>query len=122
MGCAIVLTNFVYGLGVGSVYPVVAAETSNLHLRAKTQALGFTVQFIVSWAFQYAVPYMYSTDEGNLGGKVGFIFAGLSGFALAVVFLEIPDMKGLSVEEIDERFENKVLTRSFQLSGDSEVL
>ncbi|CEL04584.1 hypothetical protein ASPCAL05712 [Aspergillus calidoustus] len=113
VGCTIVATNFVYGLGVGSVYPVVAAETSTLRLRAKTQALGFAVQFVVSWVFQYVVPYMYSTAEGDLGGKVGFIFGGLSALALVVVFFEIPEMKGLRVEELDARFEQRVATRAF---------
>ncbi|KAL2820612.1 general substrate transporter [Aspergillus granulosus] len=114
VGCAIVVTNFVYGLGVGSVYPVVAAETSALRLRAKTQALGFAVQFVVSWVFQYVVPYMYSPAEGHLGGKVGFIFSGLSAIALAVIFFEIPEMKGLRVEELDARFEQRLPTRTFQ--------
>ncbi|KAJ5652635.1 hypothetical protein N7507_010061 [Penicillium longicatenatum] len=114
VGCAIVVINFVYGLGVGSVYPVVAAETSTLRLRAKTQALGFAVQFIVTWVFQYVVPYMYSPSEGNLGGKVGFIFGGLSAIALVVIFFEIPEMKGLRVEELDARFEQRLPTRTFQ--------
>jgi SP family general alpha glucoside:H+ symporter-like MFS transporter len=114
VGCAMVVINFVYGLGVGSAYPVVAAETSNLHLRAKTQALGFAVQFVVSWIFQFTVPYMYSTEDGNLGGRVGFIFAGFSIIALAVIFFEIPEMKGLQAEELDARFEKRVLTRAFQ--------
>ncbi|KAL4733732.1 general substrate transporter [Aspergillus similis] len=120
VGCAIVATNFVYGLGVGGVYPVVAAETSSLRLRAKTQALGFATQFIVSWAFQYAIPYMYSTAEGNLGGKVGFVFAGLSAVALLVIFLEIPEMKGLRIEELDDLFEQRVATRAFGHMADNQ--
>ncbi|CEO60091.1 hypothetical protein PMG11_04734 [Penicillium brasilianum] len=121
VGCAIVVTNFVYGLSVGSVYPVVASETSNLHLRAKTQATGFALQFLVSWVFQYVVPYMYSTDEGNLGGKVGFIFAGLSALVLVVIFFEIPEMKGMGVEELDARFEQRVSTRTFQRAANPQT-
>ncbi|KAJ5525545.1 hypothetical protein N7494_012195 [Penicillium frequentans] len=114
VGCAIVVTNFVYGMGVGSTYPVIAAEMSTLRLRAKTQSLGFTVQFVLSWAFQFSVPYMYSTADGNLGGKVGFIFAGFSIIALAIIFFEIPEAKGLRVEELDARFEQRLPTRAFQ--------
>lgn len=114
VGCAIVVINFVYGMGVGSTYPVIAAEMSTLRLRAKTQSLGFTVQFVLSWAFQFSVPYMYSTAEGNLGGKVGFIFAGFSIIALAIIFFEIPEAKGLRVEELDARFEQRLPTRAFQ--------
>jgi hypothetical protein len=50
---------------------------------------------------------MYSTAEGNLGGKVGFISAGPSAVALVVIFFEIPEMKGLRVEELDTRFEQR---------------
>ncbi|KAJ5896069.1 MFS transporter fmqE [Penicillium subrubescens] len=114
VGCAKVTTYFVHGLSVGGIVPVVASETSSLRLRAKTQAMGFTVQLLISWVFQYVVPYMYSTAEGNLGGKVGFISAGLSAVALVVIFFEIPEMKGLRVEELDTRFEQKVSTRAFQ--------
>ncbi|KAJ6032507.1 hypothetical protein N7540_003239 [Penicillium herquei] len=105
VGCAMVVTNFVYGLGVGSTYPVISGETSTLRLRAKTQALGFAVQFLVSWVFQFVVPYMYSTSEGDLG----------------VVFFEIPEMKGLRLEELDTRFEQRVATRAFQRAENRQL-
>ncbi|KAJ5702008.1 hypothetical protein N7488_009556 [Penicillium malachiteum] len=60
------------------IYAVVASETSTLRLRAKTQSIGFCLQFLTTWAFGFSVPYMYTTDEGDLGGKVGFIFGFLS--------------------------------------------
>lgn len=64
---------------------------------------------------------MYSSADGNLGGKVGFIFAGLSAVALVVIFFEIPEMKGLRVEELDTRFEQGVSTRAFQQAANAQT-
>jgi MFS family permease len=113
VGILIVVVNFFFGLGVGSVYPVISGATSTLRLRAKTQSIGFFAQFLFSWVFTYAVPYMYSTDEANLGGKVGFIFGGLSALAFAVLFVEVPEIRGRTVEELDWLFERRIPTRGF---------
>ena len=113
MGILIVAVNFFFGLGVGSIYPVVAGATSTLRLRAKSQSLGFFAQFLFSWIFTYTVPYMYSTDEGNLGGKVGFIFSTLSAMAFLVLYLEVPEIQNRTVAELDVMFEAEVPTREF---------
>jgi hypothetical protein len=71
----------------------VAAETSSIRLRAKTLSIGFLVNAFFSWLFNFVVPYMFNTDQGNLGGKIGFIFAGLCAFSVVVVYFEFPEMK-----------------------------
>lgn len=57
---------------------------------------------------------MYRTADGNWGGRVGFIFARVSIIALLIVFFEIPETKGLRVEELNARFEQRLPTRAFQ--------
>lgn len=63
--------------------------------------------------FSVSVPYMFNADAGNLGGKIGFIFAALSflGFGLSFVFL--PETKAKSFQELDYLFERRVSARSF---------
>jgi hypothetical protein len=56
-----------------------------------------------------------------LGGKVGFLFAGLSAVALAVIFFEIPEMKRLGVEKLDARFEQRVSTRAIQHAANAQT-
>ncbi|KAJ5751889.1 hypothetical protein N7520_008806 [Penicillium odoratum] len=114
VGCAIVAVNFTYGLGVGGTYPVISSETSTLRLRAQTQSLAFIAQFFFMWGFNYAVPYMYQTDEGNLGGKVGFIFSGLSALGWIIFFFEVPEMKDRTIAELDHLFEMRTPTRAFK--------
>lgn len=57
---------------------------------------------------------MFSTADGILGGKFGFIFDGFSIIALTIVLFEIPETKGMRAEEIDARFEQVLPTIAFQ--------
>lgn len=104
---------FFYGLGVGGAYPVVGAESSSVRLRAKSQGLGFLVNGFWSWAFNFFVPYMFDAGQANLGGKMGFFFAGLCVIGALVIYLEIPEMKNRTYAELDEMFENRIPTRQF---------
>lgn len=55
------------------------------------------------------------------GGKYGYIWAGTSVIALAWYYFFIPELKGRSLEEIDELFENKVPTLEFK-SFETKIL
>lgn len=105
---------FVYGLGVGGAYPVVGAETSSVRLRAKSQAIGFMCASFFAWLFNFTTPYMFDVGEGNLLGKVGFIFAALCALAVVIVYFEIPEMKNRTYSEIDEMFERRLPTKAFK--------
>lgn len=51
------------------------------------------------WVVGFVSPYMINPDAGALGGKVGFVFAGL-GVPLCILFYFLmPETKGLSFEE-----------------------
>jgi len=105
---------FVYGLGVGGAYPVVAAETSSVRLRAKSQAIGFMSAGFYAWLFNFTTPYMFDIGEGNLLGKIGFIFAALCTIAIVIVYFEFPEMKNKTYPEIDEMFEKRLPTKAFK--------
>ncbi|KGO63635.1 Major facilitator superfamily domain, general substrate transporter [Penicillium italicum] len=114
IGIAIMVVGVVYGLGVGGTYPVVAAETSSLRLRAYTQGLGFVINGFTSWLFNFILPYMFDVDQGNWGGKLGFFFAGLCLITLVVIWFEIPEMMNRTYEEVDEMFAKRLSTRAFK--------
>src|SRR5450759_4294450 len=107
------LITFFYGCGVGGIYPVVGAETSSVKLRAKSQSIGFLVNAFFSWLFNFTVPYMFDADQGNLGGKCGFVFFALCVIGVIVIFFEIPEMKNRTYAELDSLFESRVSTRMF---------
>ena len=64
-------------------------------------AFGTTWDVIAAFGVTYSTPYMLA----KLHAKVGYIFAGisLSSFIFAVFY--VPELKGRSLEEVDELFE-----------------
>lgn len=92
----------------------VAGEVSAVRLRAKSMAIGFGFNYFFSTVWNVAIPYLYNIDEANLGGKIGWIFAGMGAIALVTIHSEIPETKGRSFEELDEMFNEKVRTRAFR--------
>ena len=97
----------------GMGFPI-AAEVSSLKLRAKTLSLGVMAQAFMGWLTQFTVPYMYNVDSGNLGARTGFVFAGLSVLLIVGAWFLIPETSGLTAEEIDRAYEEKVAVRNFQ--------
>lgn len=92
----------------------IAGEVSAVRLRAKSMAIGFTFNYFFSTVWNVAIPYLYNTDEANLGGKIGWIFAAMGVIALVVIYFEVPETKGRSFEDLDEMFNEKISTRAFR--------
>lgn len=84
-----------------------------MRLRGKSQSIGFVFSFFLSTVFSVVIPYMFNTDQGNLGGKMGWIFMALSIVAVVVLWLELPETKDRSSSAIDELFQKKVPARKF---------
>ncbi|MAD86704.1 MAG: hypothetical protein CL912_27420 [Deltaproteobacteria bacterium] len=103
-----------YALSVGAVYPVIASEASSVRLRAVSNSIGFVSQFFASWLFGFTVPYMFGADTGNLGGKCGFIFAGLSIICGVISWVDVPETKNRTYAELDEMYEMNLPTRQFK--------
>lgn len=66
---------------IGAIAFAILGKTSNTSLRAYTAALATATQAVFGLAMNFAIPYMVNLDEGNLKGKVGFIFGGLGALA-----------------------------------------
>ncbi|KAJ5641497.1 hypothetical protein N7490_005497 [Penicillium lividum] len=103
----------VCGLGAWPASYAVSGEASSLRLRAKTQGLGVLCYMLSNVVLNIILPYIYNTDEGDLKGKTGFVYAGLCFMACALTWLLVPEMKGRSVLEIDAMFEAKLPCREF---------
>ena len=100
----------------------IAAEISSLKLRAKTLSLGVMAQAFFGWLTQFVTPYMYNVDSGNLGARTGFIYAALSVLLIGGAWLLVPETSGLTAEEIDRAYSEKVAVRNFQQHrGSGEV-
>ncbi|KAI8713561.1 MFS domain-containing protein [Fusarium sp. LHS14.1] len=111
MSSLTVVFSFVYFLTIGAVAFVLLGEVSSLSQRARTTALATATQAIFGIIMFFAVPYMVNPDEGNLGGKVGFVFGGLSAFASILCVFYVPKLKGRTYQEINTMFYRRVPLR-----------
>lgn len=105
---------FTAGVGVWPASYVIAAETSSLRLRARTQGVGWTVNGVAGVAFGMSMPYVYNADAGDLGGMSGYIFVAFSALAVAICFFCLPEMKGRNAADIDRMFELELPARQFK--------
>ncbi|KAJ0425529.1 maltose permease [Aspergillus carlsbadensis] len=106
-----VIYNFVYFATIGSMAYTILGEASSAALRARTAGLAAATQSVLGVAMNFACPYMVNPDEGNLQGKVGFVFGGLCLFATVWSFFYVPELKGRSMVEIDQLFHRGVKPR-----------
>lgn len=106
--------SFVYQATLGAVAWPIASEAATSRLRAPTQALATMMNGLSSCIWSFSLPYAINPDEGNLGGKIAFIFGSvLAGCAIFIFFL-IPETKGRSFVEIDELWAKGVSARKFK--------
>ncbi|KAF2185327.1 maltose permease [Zopfia rhizophila CBS 207.26] len=108
---ATVIYAFLYFMTIGAMAFVLLGEVSNTLLRAKTTALATATQAVCGLVMNFAIPYMVNPDEGNLKGKVGFVFGGLAAIAAVWSYFYVPELKGKTFDEIDRLFASKVPPR-----------
>lgn len=64
------------------------------------------------WSF--SLPYAINPDQGNLGGKIAFIFGSTLVGASIFIFFMIPETKGRTYIEIDELWARGISPRKFK--------
>jgi sugar porter (SP) family MFS transporter len=106
-----VIYAFVYFLTIGAMAFVILGETSSPALRAKTVGLATATQAVFGVIMNFTIPYMVDPDEGNLKGKVGFVFGGLCLVASIGSYFYCPELKGRTFNEINIMFEARVPPR-----------
>ncbi|KAI0320855.1 general substrate transporter [Amylostereum chailletii] len=87
----------------GLVAWVVTGEIFPLNVRAKGMSLSVASNWLWNFGIGYATPYLVNPGQGNadLGSKVFFIWGGTCFLCFAFAFFAIPEVKGLSLEQVD---------------------
>ncbi|KAK7186454.1 hypothetical protein DPSP01_002115 [Paraphaeosphaeria sporulosa] len=112
LGCAL-CWYFVYNGFSGAVSWPVANEVVSSRLRVVTIGCGTAVNYVFAWLTSFTTPYFINSRELNWGAKVAYIWAGSNAITFAFLYFFLPEMRGRSLEEIDELFQNQVSTREF---------
>ncbi|KAL6243838.1 maltose permease [Rhinocladiella similis] len=101
----IILYVCLLSISIGPTSYIVGAEVGTASLREKTLALGTAMNVVSSFVVVFTVPYLL-VDAG-LGSKTAFIYAGWALFTAIWAIFGLPELKGRSLEELDELFEVK---------------
>jgi SP family general alpha glucoside:H+ symporter-like MFS transporter len=103
-----------YNVTIGATAFTILCETSTSRLRVKTIAIGLALQNALNTMWSFVLPYLFNPDKLNLGGKLGFIFGGLSVLCLVYLWIYQPETAGRTYEELDEMFAEKIQARKFK--------
>jgi hypothetical protein len=78
--------------------------------------VGKTVDLICNWMVSFTPPYIML----NIGGGIGYIFAGSSVLALLFAIFLLPELQGRSLEEMGELLKLKLGVWSIVSLGSEE--
>lgn len=104
------LFGFSYGLGWGPAHWTITAEIPEQRLRDKVARTAGIIVIIGNFLVAFSIPYLLYEPYAALSSKVGFIFAPICVLAGLWVFFFLPETKGLSLENIDRLFHERVGT------------
>ncbi|KAK4153774.1 hypothetical protein C8A00DRAFT_15027 [Chaetomidium leptoderma] len=115
--CLIAFTSlymFAYNAFVGAASYPVATELVSTRLRSWTVGAAISLGYFLAWLTGFCSPYFINPENMNWGAKYGYIWAG-SNFACGVFFFVfLPELKGRTLEEIDELFERRISAWKFK--------
>ncbi|KAG7116775.1 Major facilitator-type transporter ecdC like protein [Verticillium longisporum] len=105
---------FLYQATLGAVSFAVGGETPTARLRQKTYSINIMSSTAAGTLVSQLLPYLINPTDGNLGGKVAFVFFGLSMPLAIYFFFCLPEMKGRTYLELEEMFQQEIPARKFK--------
>lgn len=113
MVAAILLFTFFYNLSWAPLSYVVASEAASQRVREKTALVACVISVLTTFLTSFTVPYLIQKKYANLGGKVGFIYGSFCFAMVVATWFFIPELKGRTLEEVDQLFASGVPLRKF---------
>ncbi|KAF2647183.1 general substrate transporter [Lophiostoma macrostomum CBS 122681] len=108
------LFQFFYNGCVGAASYPVATELVSSRLRAWTVGTATSLGYVLAWLTGFCTPYFINPEHLNWGAKYGYIWAASNFLCVVFFYFCMPEMKGRSLEELDEIFEAGVSARKFK--------
>ena len=109
----IFLWNFSFGVQSPLIW-ITTAEAAPTRNRERVLATATFFGFGISLLIASVSPYLQNEGYGNLGSKIGFLWGAFSVVNLVWVYFIVPEMKGLSLEQLDYLYANNTPTRKFK--------
>lgn len=85
---------------------LVAAEIGGVRMRKKTMGFATAVDVVSASVVTFALPYLLG-GPAHLGAGVCWIMGADAAAGLAFSYLFVPELKGVSLEEVDDLFDGK---------------
>ncbi|KAK2794395.1 hypothetical protein FQN51_000837 [Onygenales sp. PD_10] len=104
---------FGFNFGLAAYTYLVAGELPAQNLRGHSLGLSTGCGFVFAWLTTFTAPYFVNPSNMNWGGKYGYIWAGSTILVVSFLIFGVPEVRGRSLEEIEEMFNNNVPTRKF---------
>ncbi|KXX77767.1 General alpha-glucoside permease [Madurella mycetomatis] len=105
---------FFYNAFVGDASHPVATELTSTRLRTWTVGSANSLGYLFAWLASFCSPYFINPDKLNWGARYGYIWAGSSFIISIFAFFFLPELKGRTLEEIDELFERRIPAWKFK--------
>lgn len=87
---------------------------ANSRVKEKTSDLAVSISVLTTFVVSFTLPYLLDAPYADLGAKVGFIYGSITVVSSVVAYFMVPEMKGRSLEEVDQLFEARVPLRKFR--------
>ncbi|GAD99182.1 hypothetical protein NECHADRAFT_76534 [Paecilomyces variotii No. 5] len=104
MVASLILYSAAYYTSWAPMSYIVVGEAPASRVKEKTNLLASVISILTTFVTSFTVPYLLSAPYATLGGKIGFIYGSICFVMVVVAWFLIPELKGRSLEEVDQLF------------------
>ncbi|KAH8652178.1 general substrate transporter [Xylariales sp. PMI_506] len=102
-----------YALSWAPLSYVVVSEAAASRVKEKTNLFASVISILTTFVTSFTIPYLLNAPYADLGGKVGFVYGSINMAMVVVAYFGIPELKGRSLEEVDQLFASGAPLRKF---------
>ncbi|KAH8600238.1 general substrate transporter [Bisporella sp. PMI_857] len=117
-GRAVVGMSIIYMVGYNGMVATYAwisgGELPSQRLRSYTFGLATAMGFLTAWLATFTAPYFINPESLNWGPRYGYIWTPSCLIGAVWVYFYLPEVKGRTLEEIDEMFEARLPAKKFR--------
>jgi MFS family permease len=101
---SVILLNGVCKLGVASQCWLIGSEIGGIQMRKRMIGWATSIDVLAAFLVTFCTPYLQAGPQIQMGARVGFVFMGCAVIALFFFIFFLPELKGRSLEEVDDLF------------------